>query len=386
MPIAATWRREDERGVAQRLAARDLQLARAQHDRVAAELEDAGLERQPRARRRLLEDERDRPALERPRAAAARPSSARRGRPARAARRAPARSPVRKCLGKAGILRRDAHPHLEPLPRAVAAAGGPRPVRGLRGARSRRGSGTSRCCRRSRRGGRGRWPSAPARRCAWASPAATSLPAPAPARRPLARPHEELGRREQRDPRPRRAGRPSTAASSLRWLPERRLDARGAARGRHVDRQPPRPDASRARGPSATSPRRRRRSRAGAPEPRAWSLGGDFNIPDPYVDWLAASAAGTASTTSSCAVPGVEAREAGGGAAERPPAAADQPPRLMRRDELGEREPRPRRSRPGRCRPPRGRRRRTRASARRRRRARCGRGSTCPPRRRCSAA
>ena len=51
--------REHERGVAQRLAARELQLVGAQHDRVAAELVDADLERQPRARRGLLEDQRD---------------------------------------------------------------------------------------------------------------------------------------------------------------------------------------------------------------------------------------------------------------------------------------------------------------------------------------
>jgi len=51
--------REHERGVAQRLAARELQLVGAQHDGVAAQLVDADLEGQPRARGGLLEDQRD---------------------------------------------------------------------------------------------------------------------------------------------------------------------------------------------------------------------------------------------------------------------------------------------------------------------------------------
>ena len=58
---------EHERGVAHRLAAGDLQLVGAQHHRVAAELEDAGLERQARARRGLLEEQGDGAARERPR-------------------------------------------------------------------------------------------------------------------------------------------------------------------------------------------------------------------------------------------------------------------------------------------------------------------------------
>ena len=58
---------EHERGVAHGLPARELQLALAQHHRVAAELGDPDLERGPRPRRRLLEDERDAPAGERAR-------------------------------------------------------------------------------------------------------------------------------------------------------------------------------------------------------------------------------------------------------------------------------------------------------------------------------
>ena len=51
--------REHERGVPDRLAARELHLVGAQDHRVAAELDDAGLEGHARARRGLLEDERD---------------------------------------------------------------------------------------------------------------------------------------------------------------------------------------------------------------------------------------------------------------------------------------------------------------------------------------
>jgi hypothetical protein len=53
--------------VADGLAAGEVQLVAAQHDRLAAELEDPGLERQPRARRVLLEDQGDAAALERAR-------------------------------------------------------------------------------------------------------------------------------------------------------------------------------------------------------------------------------------------------------------------------------------------------------------------------------
>src|SRR4051812_17382053 len=51
--------RQHESGVAHRLAAGDLHLALAQHHRVAAELVHADLEREPRARRGLVEDQRD---------------------------------------------------------------------------------------------------------------------------------------------------------------------------------------------------------------------------------------------------------------------------------------------------------------------------------------
>jgi hypothetical protein len=57
--------REHARGVAHRLAARELQLAGAQHHRVAAELGDAGLEGDARAGRGLLEDQGDAAAGER---------------------------------------------------------------------------------------------------------------------------------------------------------------------------------------------------------------------------------------------------------------------------------------------------------------------------------
>ena len=55
---------EHERRVADRLPARELELVRAQHHRVAAELVDAGLHRRARARRGVLEQQRDRAALE----------------------------------------------------------------------------------------------------------------------------------------------------------------------------------------------------------------------------------------------------------------------------------------------------------------------------------
>ena len=60
--------RQHERRVAQRLAARDLQLVAAQHQRMAAELDDADLERDSRPGRRLLEDEADLAIGERARA------------------------------------------------------------------------------------------------------------------------------------------------------------------------------------------------------------------------------------------------------------------------------------------------------------------------------
>ena len=59
--------REHERGVTWRLAARELQLALAQHQRVAAQLVHPRLERDPRARGGLVEHERHALALERAR-------------------------------------------------------------------------------------------------------------------------------------------------------------------------------------------------------------------------------------------------------------------------------------------------------------------------------
>ena len=98
-------------------------------------------------------------------------------------------------------------------------------------------------------------------------------------------------RRVQRDPRPRRARSPSTAGCGLRWLPERRLDARGAARRRHLGRRTstpqkqPRPRPERDIAVAAAALRRVERGGAA----RA-SLGGDFNIRDPYVAGSTASA------------------------------------------------------------------------------------------------
>ena len=66
-PITRRVARQDVGGVAHGLAARELHLLGAQHHRMPAELEDAGLERGARARRRLLEQQRDRAALERAR-------------------------------------------------------------------------------------------------------------------------------------------------------------------------------------------------------------------------------------------------------------------------------------------------------------------------------
>ena len=79
--------REDERRVAVRLAACQLQLGRRQEERHAAQLRDPDLERDPRPRRRLVEDQPDRPAgqdAELRDAARARPSARRRGRAASA--------------------------------------------------------------------------------------------------------------------------------------------------------------------------------------------------------------------------------------------------------------------------------------------------------------
>jgi endonuclease/exonuclease/phosphatase family metal-dependent hydrolase len=58
---------EDQRRVAQRLPARELQLARAQDHRMPPELHHGGLERRARARRGLLEQQGDGAALQRPR-------------------------------------------------------------------------------------------------------------------------------------------------------------------------------------------------------------------------------------------------------------------------------------------------------------------------------
>ena len=92
---------------------------RAQHHRVAAELDDAGLERQPRAGRRLLEHAARRRGPPAPATSAARPSARRRGRAARAARRDELLA-GEEMPRQDGQSSRDAGPDLEPLPRPRA--------------------------------------------------------------------------------------------------------------------------------------------------------------------------------------------------------------------------------------------------------------------------
>ncbi len=65
--------REDERRVACRLAARELQVGGRHVERHSAELGDPDLGADPRARRRLAEDQPDRPARKDPQLLATRP-------------------------------------------------------------------------------------------------------------------------------------------------------------------------------------------------------------------------------------------------------------------------------------------------------------------------
>ena len=83
---------------------------------------------------------------------------------------------MRKWRGKGGSVRSrrwHARAHLEPLPRALGARRGPRAAERVRRARSPAGRGTSRCCRRCRRGGRRCWRARAAPTRAWCSPRAT---------------------------------------------------------------------------------------------------------------------------------------------------------------------------------------------------------------------
>ena len=64
MPIAADVAREHDRRVTNRLTARELCVLRAQHHRVATELDDPGLERDAGAGRVTLEDQRDRETVQ----------------------------------------------------------------------------------------------------------------------------------------------------------------------------------------------------------------------------------------------------------------------------------------------------------------------------------
>ena len=111
---------EHQRRVADRLPARELQLVRAQHHRVAAELEHARLHRRARAGRGLLEQQRDRAALERTRdARGACLSASARSRIA-VSSLAVSSAPVRKCKRQAECtVAAHARAHLEPLPRPL---------------------------------------------------------------------------------------------------------------------------------------------------------------------------------------------------------------------------------------------------------------------------
>ena len=131
---------EDARRVARGLAARELQLARPHDHRVAAELHDPRLERRARARRRLLEQQRDRAPGERvrPVRGAAFSSSARSS--SASSSEGESSVPVEE------VARRQARrvssppaagPDLQPLPRAGRAGGRP-PARGRARARARR--------------------------------------------------------------------------------------------------------------------------------------------------------------------------------------------------------------------------------------------------------
>ena len=86
---------EDVGGVAQRLAAGELQVVGAQHQRVAAELVDAGLEGEPGARRGVLEEQRDAAPGERARGERRGLQLGARGRAARASSAALSSVPVR---------------------------------------------------------------------------------------------------------------------------------------------------------------------------------------------------------------------------------------------------------------------------------------------------
>ena len=210
--------REHERRVPDRLAARELHLVGAQDHRVPAELDDPRLEGDARARRRLLEDERDDAVAQRVR-------RARRGlqlggavqqRPQLVGAQLGAGEEVARQArgGYVAMLRADLEPLPRPLgPRRAALAAGATSPRS-----SPRGSGTSRCCRRCRRGGRRR---SAARAGRSARTALTSRNWLLPVSRWAARRRPDLdqvvGRRRQRDPRARRArGRASPAARCAR--------------------------------------------------------------------------------------------------------------------------------------------------------------------------
>ena len=240
---------------------------------MAAELEDAGLERQPRARRGLLEDQRDGAALERARGERRRLELERRARAARAARRASSSAPVRKWRGKRGRIRGAMrvltwnlfHGRAVPPRRArPAAASSPRalagwawdvallqevppwwpPALGAAAAREQRTALTS----------RNALPAAAPRDRARAARTSSSPTAAAPTRSSCA------ARRS-----------PSTARGTLRRWPGAPRGARRAAGRRDVGGQPARAGALRAA--RAGRPRRRARAvtlapRAGAAAPR----------------------------------------------------------------------------------------------------------------------
>ena len=179
-----------------------------------------------------------------------------RGRAARAARRRVSSAPVRKWRGKAGRIRQRCcvltwnlfHGRRCPTRRARCSPSSPRG--------SPAGSGTSRCCRRCRRGGR---PSSAARAGASARTALTSrnwLLPPAPLGRASAAPTsiKSGGGGAQRDPRARARRSREHRVRTLRVVARAARGARRAPGARLVGRATctPRRTPRRARRPTST--------------------------------------------------------------------------------------------------------------------------------------
>ena len=294
--------REDARRVARPTRRAELHLAGAQDHRVAAELDDAGLEGQPRAGGRAA----------RRRSATARPSSARedarRGLQLERARSSSASSsaavssaPVSKWRGRSG----EAYGRMRVLTwnlfhgRAVPDRPATALLGRVRGDAGRLGAGTSRCCRRCRRGGRPRSArprGASARtRADLAQRAAAAAPR---GRRAPPGPHQVQRRRRQRDPRPRRGAiaehRRAPAAPAARAPRRPRRRAWQTAPGSATS-TPQVHDEARAQADLA--PRRGGGARGG-PATRPLVLGGDLNVRRPGAARASRTPAATASTTS----------------------------------------------------------------------------------------